>query len=219
MKRIILAAVFLLYAFTLNSQEQKEILEFNAFGTFNPKDSESKKEQNCRGGFNNHISILFHSEYRLIGTYPNLRIASIQKDSNIEVFESGEIKYDSKTGLCSSKMKLGVPKSPVYSLVNSKKDNAFVDSDSAVFSYNKKLDKESLYLSLLSCFNSKDSFLELIKAAVGKDSEEMSARINYSFPSGTVYSKCEIIENLNCSCRISFSKRGLKEQISLQFQK
>ncbi|HMZ60393.1 MAG TPA: hypothetical protein PL048_16565 [Leptospiraceae bacterium] len=219
MKSIILTGALLLSGITLYSQEQTEILEFTAFGTFNPKDSESKREKNCRGGFNNHIHILFQSEYRLIGSYPDFRFSAVHKDSSMKILDKGEIKYDTKTGLCSSGMKLEIPKSSVYSLVSSQKENGFKDNGTAVFSYNKKLDKESLYLSYLSCFNSKESFSVLIKTALGSVNEGTSGRINLSFPPGTVYSKCEIFKNSDCSCRIAFSRKNLKEEIRGSFKK
>ncbi|HRG75980.1 MAG TPA: hypothetical protein PLX69_15580 [Leptospiraceae bacterium] len=214
----IIVFIFLLTFTNIFSQEQKEVLDLTVYGTFNPKDTLFNNEKNCKGGFNNHIDLLFNRVHKVIGTFPNLRITTVPKNSNLKIINLGEIKYDNKSNLCSAKLKLEINRSNTYTGLDIKKEEGFISNDSAVFYYSQKLENDSIYLSYLSCINPKDSFFKLIKSAIEQADEEKTARISLTYPPESIYSNCEIVKNSICNCTIFFNKKNLKSEIVNQFR-
>lgn len=169
-----------------------------------------------------YFDLNFNTDYRLIGKLSSFRISSLpSKSPHSKIRGMNEIYYNYKDTLCTSVLKLTVPSLPVYSAKAKESKSGFIDSDMAVVQYSQNLNSMTpAYLGYLSCFQSRQAFIELIKISTDENPDE-NRSISLNFPAGSVFTKCDLKINRtqnSCSCLSVFHKKGLKKEIQDQLK-
>lgn len=210
--------LFLVLFGLVNGQSSAQTLDFTATSSFILADSESVKKEKCNKGFESQIQLLFGRSYKVIGKYPDLRVMAVPVDSPVKIIETGEIKYDPNTNFCTSKLKLEVPTSfSIPKLTETEKEDGFKNDTTAVFQFTKKLEKDSLYLSYLSCFNPPEIFHDLINSAISDEMKAKTPRISLTYLPETFFTSCALIKNETCKCTMVIKKDNLKQEIVKKF--